>query len=153
MNLYNCKTNDIYSQSYTTLPSSLIQYIWGTHGASFGFKTCCKEGSKWLFWTQEELAQGPFWSGFPWLFFHVYFEEKWNSVDLLNYCPSLIFSGALPSHNPSFSWQLANIVQPRIKIMAQLKNLSSEAIHKIPFKMGFADRAYFVLHVCSITWY
>lgn len=35
--------------------------------------------------------------------------------------------------------------------MAQLKNLSSEAIHKILFKMGSADRAPGVLCVYSIT--
>lgn len=33
-------------------------------------------------------------------FFHVYFEEKLILVDLLNYCPSILSSGALPSQNP-----------------------------------------------------
>lgn len=62
--------------------------------------------------------------------------------------------GLFPHTTLPFLDTLAHIIQPRIKIMAQLKNLSSEAIHKIPFKMGFAHRAYYyVLCVCSIAWH
>lgn len=155
MSLYNYITNGIYSQSCMRAFSQFTDSVYLEYPWNFFWR--------WkLLWRGEQVALlnpgrvGPR-AALIWIsvvvFFMFILRENWSWriywIIVLQYYPL----GLFPHKTLSVFDTLAKIVQPRIKIMAQLKKmLSSEAIHKIPFKIGSADIAHLVLCVCRITW-